>query len=475
MAKKKLKKKLKKVGKASASSQSKASPSTKEKSAPKKPTKKTPKEKLTKRQAQRKRTKDAADDSSSFSVEGWVEKINKEPRFRGSAQVSFANELSTPYYLRRPSGVLSLDLATGGGFHAGGHAQIYASESVGKTYLAFQTAGQVQKNYGNDARILIVVTEIRTDKSFARKAKFRVAYSEEEVEHYSFIRKERGLPPFTDEDLEDLLYQPGKVVIVTADTGEKSLDIAYDALEKGLFQLVIIESLGALLSSDQQAGDVGDRTYGGSSVMLTNFMNKVYPLFIMDRITEHGKGKGKTIERKMLETTLIGINQARAVIGAYGKQKKERAAAGAFAWKHAQLISIELNKSSAIKNSKDGKAIGREIRWELTKGKAGTHDGLKGKYDFYHVPRTDPVFWRDVELNGSTWGIDTITDMVHAAADCGVIQVSGSWYSWESGNEVVAKAQGEHGFADILVNSDELQDRLKEECFARVELQAKYR
>jgi len=442
----------------------KKSAKKKKKAAPKKAPKKAPKEPLTKRQARKKRGEKDDPKGPVTSVESWLERINKTKKFKGTVQVGMANTIATPYYLRRSTGVLGLDIKMGGGWHAGGVAQVYGGESVGKTYLVFQTAGEVQRNYGDDAAILIVSTEIRTDKSFARKAGFRIGYSVKEVQHYEDIRASRGLDPFTEAELGDLMHQPGKVVYVTGETGERSLDIAYEALAAGLFQLVIIESLGALLSSDQQSGDVGDRTYGGSSVMLTNFMNKVYPLFIMDR--EDGS---------MLETTVIGINQARAIIGGNPKGPKERAAAGAYAWKHAQLISLELNKSSTIRGDEKGPAIGREVRWAITKGKVGTHDGISGRYDFYHVPTTDPVFWSDVTLNGSTWGIDRISEMVVTASKLGVVDLAGSWYTWTSEGEVLAKAQGADKMASILVNSEELQLRLREECIIKAGLQVKYR
>ena len=411
------------------------------------------------------------------SVDAWLGKISKMDKFKGVAQVEYASNLSTPYYLRRPTGILGLDLATGGGFHAGGHSEIHGSESVGKTGLAFKTAGMVQKHYGDDANILIVSTEIRTDKTYARKNGFRMAYSEDEIEHYEKVREKRGLPEFTDEEVADLRSEVGKVVSVTGSTGEKALDVAYEALAAGLFQLLIIESLGALLSSDQEAGDVGDRTYGGSSVMLTSFMNKVYPLFIMDRIVEEGEGrKKKVVSRSMLETTVIGINQARAEIGGAPRGPKTHAAAGAYAWKHAQLVSLELYKSSPITGKSGGPHIGREVRWKIIKGKAGTHDGKTGVYDFYHMPKDDPIFWNEVELNGSQWGVDRITEMITTAAELGVIERAGSWYTWnnEEGN-LIARGQGASALADILVNEDEMQDLLLDQCYAAAALPVRFR
>lgn len=411
------------------------------------------------------------------SVDAWLKKVAKMDKFKGVAQVGYASQLSTPYYLRRPTGILGLDIATGGGFHAGGHSEIHGAESVGKTGLAFRTAGMVQKNYGADANILIVSTEIRTDKTYARKNGFRVAYSENEIEHYESMRKKRSLRKFNQEELADLTGETGQVITVTGSTGEKALEVAYEALAAGMFQLLIIESLGALMSADQEAGEIGDRTYGGSSVMLTSFMNKVYPLFIMDRLIEEGEGKArKIVGRKMLETTVIGINQARAEIGGSPRGPKTHAAAGAFAWKHAQLLSIELSKSQQIKGSASGPPIGREVKWKVIKGKAGTHDGKSGTYDYYHMPGDDPVFWKDILLNGSTWGVDCVTEMVTTAADLNVIERSGSWYNWaDEYGELIARGQGAAAMADVLVNEDEMRDLLVDKCYEAAGLQVKFR
>jgi RecA/RadA recombinase len=456
--KKTSKKTTKKVTKKAAS---KSSTSKTTKGPPKVAAKKEAPKKLTKRQAEKARAEKQSGKGGAGDVRSWAATVSKMPKFKGLAQISFADELNTPYYLRRPTGVLGLDVALAGGFHAGGSAQIHGGESVGKTHLAFRTAGMVQKHYGDRAAILIVSTEIRPDKTFARKACFRFPYTKEEVDHFDTKRTERGLPPFTVEEKVDLTKKVGEIVVVTAGTGEKALDVAYEALVTGFFQLVIIESLGALLSSDQEAGDVGDRTYGGSSVMLTSFMNKVYPLYMMDRTAEDGS-------KSMLETTILGINQARAEMGAVGHQKKTHAAAGAFAWKHAQLASVELTKS---KPYREGNAmLGREVRWEITKGKAGTHDGKKGTYNYWHVPKDDPVLWSDVELHSSTYGIDTITDMVVTAKQLGALDVSGSWLTWKEDGNVLIRAQSAEKFGEALVDDEELQNRLRFRCYELAEL-----
>lgn len=454
----------KKSSKATSGSSSNKAAGSK-KVAKKKAATKQPAKKMTKRQAARKKAEEAKGDVSTAA--GFIAQIRKTQKFKGCVQVGFASELNVPYRLRRPSGITSLDIAMGGGFHAGGSAEISGPQSVGKTALAYLTAAQTQRNYGEGANIMVVSTEIRLDKTFARKFGFRIPYSKKEVALFNRVRANKGMEPYSKEDVQDLTKEVGAVVPVTGETGEKALDVALEGLRAGIFQLVIIESLGALLSADQEAGDVGDRTYGGSSVMLTNFMNKAYPLFMMDRDQESGT---------MLETTIIGINQARAEMDRAGpRAPKTHAAAGAYAWKHAQLLGVELKRGAPIRGSDKGPAIGREVKWVISKGKAGTHDGKTGYYDYYHVPKHDPVLWSEVEEHGPEWGPDLITDLAETAKNLGVVEAAGSWLTWKEGSNIIVKAQGAENFAEHIVNDVELEEKLRKRCLDVADLPVEYR
>jgi RecA/RadA recombinase len=420
--------------------------------------------KLSKRQARK-----AAEEKNKVSgmgVAAWRAEVNKSEKFKGIVQVGPASELCTPYYLRRPTGVMGVDLALGGGWHAGGVVQITGAESVGKTYMAYRTGGQVQRNYGDESAILIVCTEILTDKTFARKAGLHIAYSPTEIAHFNDMRVKRGQLPYTREELADLGSTTGFVEYAKGATGDKLLDSVLNALEKRAFHLIIVEALGAMITPDQDAGDVGDRVFGGTAGMLTNFMNKAYPLFM-----RHAP------DGSLLETTILGINQARAEMNnPTGRGPKTHAAAGAFAWKHAQLASIELNKGAPIwADAQHTKQLGREVNWNLVKGKAGTHDGKKGSYNYYHVPTDDPILWSNVVQNGATWGIDTVTDLVDSAKGLGIIQVSGSWLSWEHEGAVMAKTQGSEAMADILVSDPELEQKLRDQCLVVANLPIRFR
>jgi RecA/RadA recombinase len=448
--------KAKKVTKKSSAKASGSSKAAKKKTVPAKAAKK---KAATKKAATKKAT------GAKAKVQAFIDKINKDKGLKGKVQVRMAGDVSSPYRLRRPTGVVTLDLALGGGFHAGGGVQVYGGESAGKTYLAFRTAGELQRNYGNEAAILILSTEIRPDKGFYRMAGCCVAYSDVEIKEFENNRIARGEPKFTAEERADLKKTIGAVAVIGAGTGDSGLDVIIKGLEEGFYQLVIIESLGALLTPDQDEGDVGDRVYGGSSVLLTNFQNKMYPLFMMDR--EDGS---------MLETTVLGINQARAVIGGSPKGPKERAAAGAYAWRHGQLCSLEVKKGAKIyvPGSNKTKVHGREVRWEIQKGKAGTHDGKKGLYNFYYPPKSDPVFWSDVEDRFHEWGIDTFNDLVVAAKMSGAVKVAGGWITWEEDGKIIHKDNGEEKFATFLVDNPELQLVLREKCLRASGLSVRY-
>jgi hypothetical protein len=228
------------------------------------------------------------------------------------------------------------------------------------------------------------------------------------------------------------------------------------ALEAGFFQLVIIESLGAFLTPQQEEKDTGERTVAGPAMMVTTFQNKVYPLFMMDR--EDGS---------VLETTIIGVNQARANVGGGPRAPKTQAAMGAFSWKHGQLLSVELRKSVGIKGA-NNTVIGREVGWKLTKGKAGTHDGITGAYNYFHMKRMEPVFWSDIQTT-FFGGVDEIRDLAETVVDNDVVERRGAYIYFEEG-----QWNGKEAFTQAVIADEELQERLRAEAVKKGGMLVRY-
>ena len=84
------------------------------------------------------------------------------------------------------------------------------------------------------------------------------------------------------------------------------------------------------------------------------------------------------------ETTIVGLRQVRANLNKVHMHAREYKTTGAYALRHGKMIDIQLRKGKPI-TIKD-KDVGKEITWELTKGKAGTHEGLTGTYNYYFNP-----------------------------------------------------------------------------------------
>jgi RecA/RadA recombinase len=427
------------------------------KNPPKATQKKTTKKKTTKKKTVKKsgRKKVPTKKSNLTPIQAWMEKANKNAKYRGSAQIRMASDVKNPYNLRRPTGKLGLDIALGGGLHAGGVVEVQGPQSVGKTLFYWESIAQLQQIYGDSLNVIVAATELRPDKDQARLAGCCIAYSDHEIDELNANRVFRGLPPFTKEDRDDLRKQIGNIVIVMAATAEKLFDVLLDALEENIFQMIVIDSMGALLPKAKDDVDsLQEKTYGGASVPVTDFMNKVYPLLIMDR------GDGT-----MTETTILAINQARARIGGSKYEKTTKEAMGAYAWKHGQLVNILLEKGAKVREYEKGPAVGHSVRWELVKGKAGTHDGKKGSWDYYHFPKMQPVFWRDIE---TTWwgGVAYYNEHVEAAKDLGVLEGTG-WLSFTRPSGEIVKAQGMDNFAQLLAEDQDLFEEVKTACFKK--------
>ena len=420
------------------------------------------------------KTKKSETDKPKSKIELYKQKISSNPKYKGRVQVTSASQFSTPYYLRRPTGVMGLDIALGGGLPAGGGTQVYGIGSTGKTYLAFRTAGNVQKNYGDASCILVACAETRLDKGFARHAGFCVAYEKEEIEQFDAQRQLMGWPPFTPEEKADLRYQPGHVEIIRGANGADLLEGTIEAMRMvgNDCQLIIIDSLGALLTPDQDNKEVGDRTYGGSSGIITTWQNKSYPLFMMDNP-----------DGTKLEITILGINQARAVIDGGPRGPKTRPAAGSHSWAHAQLASIEMKIGETLyEDSAKTVKNGHEIKWEIRKGKAGTRDGYKGTYSWYHIPKEDPVFWANVQAKSIEYGIDAITELVETSKNLGVLRTAGPWLVFSEAGADVHKIQKGEDFDTVwekivhqIANDSELEARVRMECLRRTNLVVRYR
>jgi RecA/RadA recombinase len=413
-------------------------------------------------------TKEALPDNPTAEerTQAFIKMMKSDAKYKGRVQIRSAKEYRTPYFLRRPTGILGLDLALGGGFPAGGASQVFGAKSSCKTHTCYCVASQVQKNYGEDAIIALGMSELRADIGFARMSGFCVAYSDQQIQEFGKIREKDGLPPFTKEEKVDLQSQIGQVLFLGGNTGGDMLEATLQALDQfgSALQLIVVDSLGSLLTPDQEEKTVSDKHYGGSSGIITLWQTKMQPKFIND-----------LPDGTMLETTVLGINQVRAQIGS-PIAGATRPAAGAKSWEHAQLTNVEFKQGEPLyADSRRAAQSGRVIKWNIKKGKAGTHDGAKGEFNWYYPPLHDPVFWKDVQGQGP-FGADRVTDLVEVSKKLGVIEMGGSWRTVkDQDGKIIVRAQGDVALAERVANDPELEGMLKDGCLQASNLAIRYR
>lgn len=376
------------------------------------------------------------------------QQINKQ--FKGGIVVREGSEITNVFVLRRPTGVTTLDLAIGGGIPAGGLTQIIGRYSAGKTYLCNRIMAEAQRNYGDEFAGSACMTEQRYDKTFAKwRCGLRVAFSEPEIAVLRRAYRENGHTDFEfpPEMLAWLRDQVGTFTETLGATAEQILEVAVQQVESNLFQVVLIDSFGALLTKAEAEAEEGleQKHRGGAAMVVTQFMHRLHAALNMP--DKYGRPN---------TTSVIGINQYRDNVnaGLYGNPMK---VAGGNALAHGKLLDIHIEQGARLKAQfgNETKIVGKEINWEILKGKAGCHDGMKGSYKFY------------MGEYGYPFGIDVYSDLLIAGLQAGVIQQSGAWYAY-AGEKL---GQGESNVALTLHQRPDILQRIRIEIFKIAGLQ----
>ena len=280
-----------------------------------------------------------------------------------------------------PTGALSLDIALGvGGIPKGRVIEIYGPESSGKTTVALHMVAEVQKKGGIAG---FIDAEHALDPVYARNI---------------------GV------DIDELyISQP--------DCGEQALEITETMVRSGAVDIVIVDSVAALVPKAEIDGDMGDSVVGLQARLMSQALRKLTAII----------NKSKTV--------VIFINQLREKVGViYGSPE---VTAGGKALKFYASVRIDVRKGEALKVSAD------DIRGNKTKAKI-----VKNKL-------APPFKTADFEIMYGK-GISKNGCLIDVAVDYGVVKKGGSWYSYNDQKI----GQGKDKAVDYLDNNLEVADEI---------------
>jgi recombination protein RecA len=282
------------------------------------------------------------------------------------------------------TGCISLDLALGvGGLPRGRVVEIYGPESSGKTTVALHVIAEAQKKGGVGA---FVDAEHALDPEYAK----RIGVNVEEL----------------------LISQP--------ESGEEALEIVKTLVESGEVDVIVVDSVAALVPKAEISGEMGEFEIGLQARLMSQAL----------RVLSSSIAKTKSI--------VIFLNQTRMKIGSYGKPETTP---GGLALKFYASVRIELKRAAQIK--KGDEIIGNKILAKIVKNKVAA-PFKTAEFNIYYNE-----------------GISKEADLINTGLKYGVIKKSGSWLEFENKK----LGQGIEQAKEFLKQNPNLAEEIRKKIF----------
>jgi recombination protein RecA len=282
------------------------------------------------------------------------------------------------------TGCVSLDLALGvGGLPRGRVVEIYGPESSGKTTVALHVIAEAQKRGGVGA---FVDAEHALDPEYAKK----IGVNVEEL----------------------LISQP--------ESGEEALEIVKTLVESGEVDVIVVDSVAALVPKAEIAGEMGEFEIGLQARLMSQAL----------RVLSSSIAKTKSI--------VIFLNQTRMKIGTYGKPETTP---GGLALKFYSSVRIELKRTAQIK--KGDEIIGSKILAKIVKNKVAA-PFKTAEFSIYYNE-----------------GISKEADLINTGLKYGVVKKSGSWLEFENKK----LGQGMEQAKEFLKQNPNLAEEIRKKIF----------
>ena len=281
-----------------------------------------------------------------------------------------------------PTGSLTLDMALGiGGYPKGRIIEIYGPESSGKTTLTLHAIAEVQKQGGTAA----------------------------------FIDAEHAIDPVY---AKNLGVNIDELILSQPDSGEQGLEIAETLVRSGAIDLVVVDSVAALVPQVELDGEMADQQMGLQARLMSKALRKLSGVM------------NKT------DCTIIFINQLREKIGVmFGNPETTT---GRRALKFYSSVRVEIRRSEAIKNGTE--IVGNKVNIKVVKNKVAPP---------FKSTQVDIIYGKGISRDG---------EVLDLAVDKDIVDKSGAWYAYK-GEKI---GQGRENAKRYLVEHPDIMNEITE-------------
>lgn len=320
--------------------------------------------------------------------------MNKDRRV-----VAMADEAPNVYELRRPTGVIQLDMDIGGGFPAGGLSIISGPDNSGKTWLTLRAMSMHQRLYGQKSCLAFAAGEGAFDYKRALSTGLVLPIPDAMIQEWNQERLNLGMPGYTEQDVLWFKRKVGEFTIFRGHTGEELMNVVLEAVKANIFGIIGVDSFSMLLPEADEEKDVGGiPKRAGNANLMTDFLKKYTP---------YTSGLHDRNETSLIGIMQVRANAAKADAGHLAKYLKDWAVTGAYATRHGKLVDVTVWDGSPLKKTVQGQQViyGKPFYWKIEKGKAGCHDNVQGETEFrYDIPHGHDDIWSLI-VNGTRRGI----------------------------------------------------------------------
>ena len=281
-----------------------------------------------------------------------------------------------------PTGSLTLDMALGiGGYPKGRSIEIYGPESSGKTTLTLHAIAEVQKQGGTAA----------------------------------FIDAEHAIDPVY---AKNLGVNIDELILSQPDSGEQGLEIAETLVRSGAIDLVVVDSVAALVPQVELDGEMADQQMGLQARLMSKALRKLSGVM------------NKT------DCTIIFINQLREKIGVmFGNPETTT---GGRALKFYSSVRVEIRRSEVIKNGTE--IVGNKVNIKVVKNKVAPP---------FKSTQVDIIYGKGISRDG---------EVLDLAVDKDIVDKSGAWYAYK-GEKI---GQGRENAKRYLVEHPDIMNEITE-------------